>query len=398
MRNQGKNLTNVKTDNRSLVLKLLCTGQSQSRIEIAEKTGLSKMTISNIVQDLIDNHYIYEGYQNNVRKPGRKPVMLHVNEKTNRSIGIYISRSQLVVSLVSLKAKIVRSTSCTFSNIETENTLMRKMLTCIKEIVSDHELKEVLGIGVAVIGPIDIKKGILLSPLEFFGIKNFRLKEILSKKTGLSVTVNTDMNAAALAELWYGYGMTHDSFIYLGITHGVGSAIVIDGNLHLGGDGFAGEIGHMSIDHKGPSCSCGGRGCLEVYASMPVFLKKARDITQNSQDSVLAGIKFLTFKEIAEQAKNHDALAQRLMDEFIEQVGTALIGAVHLLDSTAIIIGHESALGGDWLASMLQDYINQRCMFRDILPVSVKISEFKDMGSIIGSAVLVLQPLFHRIP
>ncbi len=395
MNKKGRNLQDVKAENRTLVLKLICTGQCTSRMDISHKTGLSKMTITNIIQELIKEKLICEGEMLATNTVGRKPMLLYPDETSKRSIGVYISRDGIVISLLSLSARIIREINFDISKSDNSVKLLEKILAGIHTIMKSESKKRILGIGVACIGPLDAASGKILSPTDFYGIENVEIKKFLEDKTGWKVIVNNDMNAAALAEQLYGYGVGNDNFIYMGLTHGVGAGIIVNGKLYTGENGFGGELGHMCIKFDGPLCTCGNHGCLEVYASMTNFISKIRNDAIFEKHESITSITNLTFANIVEIAKAGDAFALKRVVDLIHNVAVALINTLHLLNSSKIFIGHESAQGGEWFAKQIQDYINRRLLFRDSPEVRVMISKFKELSPVAGSGVLVFDQVFQ---
>ena len=132
------------------------------------------------------------------------------------------------------------------------------------------------GIGVASSGVIEHGTGTVLFWPKVAGWKNVPLKEILEREHGLPVTVQDSTRAMAIAHRRFGGEKSLDNFVFVSVGMGIGSAIFIDGRLYLGHQGLAGELGHTTIDETGEPCSCGNRGCLEVFASGSAIINKVR--------------------------------------------------------------------------------------------------------------------------
>lgn len=394
MKNKGKNIKNVRDDNRSLILKLICTGQCASRIALSRRTGLSKMTVSNIVADLIKARWLIDGELLSNDSVGRNPVILLPDNNSRRVIGVYISRDKVTVSSITLQAQIFSSHGFPLGAGSTGKSLMDGVVQAIETVFEAEGRDTFVGIGVACIGPLDVDNGVLLSPPDFYGIEGIAIKQILEDRTGLPVILDNDMNAAALAELLYGKGCGCNNFIYLGITNGIGSGIILNGTLFSGSKGFGGEIGHVSIDYDGPVCSCGNKGCLEVYASMPILLDRVAEASAEAEGSLLHGRQDICFRDVVLAADADDRVATEIMDDFCSKVSTALLGAIHILNPDKIFIGHESAQGGDGFARRMEIKLNSRSLFRDHSPVSVQISGFGEISPVIGSGVLYLESFF----
>jgi predicted NBD/HSP70 family sugar kinase len=381
---KGNNQQDLKKQNRALVLKLICTGMCSSRPDIARQTGLTKMTVTNVINELILSGFIHEGEASEKTTVGRKAVYLHPTDENYFSIGVYLSRDFITFSLITLRADIVKKQTVDLDDNESRDTIIDKLFAGIDKIIGETGIEKILGIGVATIGPLDIEGGALLSPTDFNNINNIEFKKIIEEKTGLSVFVNNDMNAAALAELLYGKQSRSDNFIYLGITHGIGSGIVINGSLYTGESGFSGEIGHISINFDGPLCACGNKGCLEVYASIPNIVKTVRNQT---------GIEY-SFSQIVEYAKANKTSFTEIIDDLCFYIGIALANSINTLDSKIIYLGHDGALGGEYFASKIEEVLNSKILFRNSKHVAVEISSFMDQAPVVGSGVLVLNDLF----
>jgi predicted NBD/HSP70 family sugar kinase len=394
MRNKGRNIRHVRDDNRSLVLKLVCTGQCSSRIAVSRKTGLSKMTVSNIVTGLIRERWLQEGELLTNDNVGRNPVILRPDTESRRVIGVYISRDKVTVSSITLQAQISCSFTVPLNAASTARSLLDSILRSIKRIFDQEGKAAFAGIGVACIGPLDIGRGMLLSPPDFHGIENVPLRRFLEEKTGLPVRLDNDMNAAALAEMLYGKGIGCSDFLYIGLTNGIGSGVVLNGMLYTGAGGFAGELGHVSIDYNGPVCTCGNRGCLEVFASIPGLLQRAARESEADAAGALHGKRDIGFRDIVEAAEKQDPAASRIIKDVYAAVSTALTGAIHLLNPEQIFIGHESAQGGEVFARRLEEALNSRSLFGRNFPVRVSLSAFGDASPIIGSGVLFLETFF----
>jgi Transcriptional regulator/sugar kinase len=203
----GSNHQSTKTTNRALVLKMICTGRNFSRIDISRQTGLSKMSITNIVSELINEGYIIEkGIHQEAPSngsSGRKPVFLDINTEKYMVMGIYISRDYIHATLTNLKCENIIEAKCYFSPEETENSFIEKITSLMSSLLESMAGadKKILGIGVSCIGPLDLKNGIILDPPNFHELKRIRIKEILEEKSGYEVFINNDMNASALAEM-----------------------------------------------------------------------------------------------------------------------------------------------------------------------------------------------------
>ncbi len=396
---KGINHQSTKIRNRAIVLKLICTGTNVSRIDISRRTGLSKMSVTNIVNELIDNGYVTDKYGELKNDSiGRNPVLLRPDTNIYRVLGIYISRDNATAILSNLKCEVLCEMKCTFSFDESENTFIEKIRTLTAGILkSDKALeKKIIGIGISCIGPLEIKNGIILNPPNFHSIRSIPIKRLLEKEFGVPVSINNDMNASALAEKLYGKGRDMENFIYIGVTNGIGSGLVLNNILYEGAMGFAGEIGHTTVNFDGPKCACGNTGCLELYASIPEIVNQAKKSIALGMDSSLAGLSRIQWQDITEHARAGDRFALNLIERMCLYISIGIISMINMLDPQVIYLGHDIATAGDLVTWRLEKHIRDKTISRGYKNIPVEISTFGDKAPMLGSAAIVLDRLFSH--
>ena len=401
----GSNHHSTKIKNRALVLKLICTGSNVSRIDISRQTGLSKMSITNIVNELIDEGFVLEQAEqttparsNTAGAIGRKPVFLAPDTSKFLALGLYISRDYAIATLYNLKCKIVDERKCKFAFEESESSFTDKIKTLIHTILEGIPSgKKLLGIGVASIGPLDIHSGIILEPPNFHTLKSIPIKQILEKEYDCAVYADNDMNASALAEKLYGKATDIKNFAYVGVTNGIGAGIITDNLLFAGDMGFSGELGHTSIHYGGPKCACGNSGCLELYASIPEIVSQARNSITLGMDSSLAELEMIEWTDIVKHAEAGDKLALNLIDRLCLYISIGLVNLINLFDPRVIYLGHEIALAGSLVTERLQSHLADRTISSRYKSIPVEISAFGDKSPIIGSVAIVLDKLFSGV-
>jgi len=395
---RGSNHQSTKIQNRLMVLKMICTGTDVSRIEISRQTGLSKMSVSNIVTELIEEGYITDqaGQLKN-DSIGRNPISLEPNKEIYMVLGLYIARDYAVATLSNLKCDILFEAKCTFSFEESENSFIEKIKSLAASILYSDKItgKKIIGIGISCIGPLDIRNGIILEPPNFHSISSVHIQEHIKDEFGYEVYVNNDMNASALAEKLYGKGKNISNFVYVGITNGIGSGIIANNALFDGSMGFSGEIGHMTINFDGPKCACGNNGCLEIYASIPNIVEQARNSVAFGVDSTLEKYDVIEWKDIVQEAHSGDNLALNLIDRLCLYTSIGLVSLVNLYDPQVIYLGHDIALAGELVTTKLDAYINDKILSRRYKHIPVEISAFGENAPLIGSAAIVLDRLFY---
>jgi glucokinase len=217
-------------------------------------------------------------------------------------------------------------------------------------------------IGVAVPGPTDPFQGVLFSAPNIHAWVNIPLAKLLQERFGVPVVMGNDANLAALGEWKYGAGIGHHHVVYLTISTGIGSGIIIDDRLLLGTRGLAAELGHVTVLPEGPLCGCGQRGHLEALASGPSI---ARWVTEQISDGVptsLSQLTKITAKLVAEAARSGDALALQAFNRAGTFVGQSLADILHIFNPTIVIIGGGVAQSGALLMDPLRRAMKRHVM------------------------------------
>jgi len=342
------------------------------------------MSITYLTNELLEKKILFEnkntGNNGFTKNPaGRKTKLLTINPDSLYAIGIYIARDFLYFSISNIVGQIIDNEKIKLNEKTTKSYLFEIMEEQVQKLLDMHKNKNILGLGVASIGLVDIKKGALMSSTDFYGISDFNIKELLENRFNLPVFVVEDMKAACLAESFYGAARHFSDFIYLGITRGIGSGIIINDKLFEGTQGFSGEFGHTTLYSKGKKCDCGNTGCMELYLSVPVILKKS-------------GLD--TWEQFVLLCEND--VTNKYLTQFIRDLGTALVNIINIFGPQAIIIGHEGALMNRYFFEKLQIYVDECAITRKYTKVVVLPSMLNNMPYISTSAV-VFSYLFQGV-
>jgi glucokinase len=218
-------------------------------------------------------------------------------------------------------------------------------------------------VGIGCGGPLDRRRGLILSPPNLPGWDDFPVVEIVESKLQVPVVLDNDANASALGEHRRGAGRGLSDLVYVTISTGIGGGIILSGELFYGlGDG-AGEVGHIPVLlDGGPRCGCGARGCLESLCSGTSIARRARErLLAGGQSSLLSNhADGVTAKSVAEAAREGDPLAQDVWDETIRYLAHGLSSVVVTLAPEAIILGGGVASAGEQLLAPLRRRLSER--------------------------------------
>ena len=375
----GENIRKSSAHNRGLVLQLAATGEAVTRIELARHTGLTKMTISNIVAEFLERGLLQESEEELTPGCGRNPIRLEISGRAPKIVGLLIFRERLEAVLCDLRLEILRRSRWDFASL-TKESLISRSCALIDEVCQGED--RILGIGVASIGPVNIKEGMILNPPRFFGITGVPIVEELEKRYAWPVYMDHDSNSAAQAEKLFGVGKNVQDFLFLEVTNGIGSGIVSNGEVFHNSRGYAPEIGHISIHGNGELCSCGNRGCLELYAGANVVRDRLCGRLGIRAD-------FGTLCGMWQEKEVDSALRQ-----MAEDLSVALVSAVNLLQPELIVLGHEGIFLPERYVNYLEELVNRRKFVRDSQRTVVKKARFGMDAQLVGAAANVLAQVF----
>ncbi len=240
-----------------------------SRGDIASALHLSPATVTNITSQLIDRGLLYEAGEVDAASVGRRAILLEVDYTSAEVAGVKLSNAGITCAITNLNAEVSRTA---YRPVEQPTPEM--VVEIISELLSEMNATSVVALGISLPGMVgDDSLTVVHSPqLDW---QNVPIGQQLEKSLGVPVTVENDVNSLALAESWFGYGRTHESFLVVTLGRGVGLGIVLGGELYRGPRGGAGEFGHVLLDPQGPETRHAGRGTIEAYLSDGALLQAA---------------------------------------------------------------------------------------------------------------------------
>ncbi|MBN1559010.1 ROK family protein [candidate division KSB1 bacterium] len=251
--------------------------------------------------------------------------------------------------------------------------------------------RSIVAAGVGVAGLVDGKNGLLHQATNFPGWLDVPLTAKLADLLKLPVTMDNDANVAALGEYTFGAGRGFPHMMMVTLGTGVGAGLILGGQIYRGAHGAAGEFGHITIDVNGPRCACGRAGCVEAYVGSNGILRRLRELLSQFPDSSLARYDFgtLTPKEIHQEARAGDELAQLVFHDAGESLGYGLGTVVNLLDIQRIVLGGGVAAAGDFLIKSAQKILD-RVALSESDNFKIVQAELGELAGIVGAASLAM--------
>ncbi len=250
------------------------------------------------------------------------------------------------------------------------------------------EKSSLVGIGVGVPAPVN-EDGIVQKTANLgWGYKE--VKRELEELTGVPVKVGNDANVAALGEMWKGGGVGHKNLVMVTLGTGVGGGIIINGQILIGTNGAGGEIGHLKMNqNETECCGCGGKGCLEQYASATGIARLARKrLADNTEETVL-NVEKVSAKDVFDAVKAGDKVAIEVAKEFGTYLGYALANISALIDPSIYVIGGGVSKAGEVLFDYIKEPYMEKAFFAN-KNVEFALATLGNGAGIYGAAKLVL--------
>jgi glucokinase len=260
-------------------------------------------------------------------------------------------------------------------------------------VATVHEFQkqnaEISAVSLVVPGTVKVEEGAVVKAPNLPCLDGFHLGDALSSRLELPAILENDANAAAVGEMWQGAAVGCKTIICLTLGTGVGGGIILDGKLWRGVDGAAAEIGHMCVDpFGGVACTCGSRGCLEVFASATAIVRMTREASPRYPDSILQGKNDCTAEKIFEAGKEGDELALEIFRRMGVYLGIGLANLINILNPEMIVIGGGVVNGWDLFEKHMHQQVEERAF--PLLAARVKIVRAKcgDDAGLLGAARL----------
>ena len=384
-------LSSLREFNRLRIVDFLRTNGTASRAEVARRTGLSRSTVSTLVADLQRRGLVVEraGQFAGEGQPGRPAALLELDPSAAAAVGVDFDHDKVRVAVSDLSRIVLAEASAPYDVDHDAQGSLDLAAELVERILEETELDRdrLLGVGVALAGPIDQDTGALHPSDVLPGWAGVDVGKELETRLNTPAYVENDANLGALAEVTLGAGRNARFAAYVSISSGIGAGIIVDGRPYRGHRGTAGEIGHFVVDPQGPICRCGNRGCLETMASGPALLR----LVQASRDEEL------TVREMIELARDGDAGCRRAIADAGQVVGRVVAGLVNLFSPEMVVIGGDLGEAGDLLLDPLREAVRRDALPAATTELKVVAGELGERANLLGALALVLMQSEHEV-
>ncbi len=356
----GMNAKGISSINRGLILQYLATADHLlTRAELTSLTGLSKMTVSNIVNEFLATNLLQESIGRGAPLSRSNPALLEISPSAPKLLGIRIRHHSCVATLCDFHLNIL-STNTIAADLEKLSSSDDLLDILYRLIEPFSSANPIMAIGIGSIGPIvDPVTG--TAQYEFFS-DPVPLRSSIEARFHIPVYLEHTSNCSILAEQIYGFAKNYHDFAQLSMASSFSLGVVLNDHLPKSLIGFSQGISHMCIDPNGPQCYCGNRGCLETFTSVKIVQQAV------ARSSLIQ--REMTFAEICENSDNpaiHQILIHNLMDHLV----IAMTNAAQLLNPEVFFVADELIRLPDRYLAYLEQALNNRIISRNYRYIKV---------------------------
>lgn len=354
-----------RAHNLSLVRQTLHSAGAMSRADLSRTLGLTRVTVSDLVSDLLERGHVVELGQSDEIRPGKPSILVDINRQGLQVIGMDLAENSVLrAAVLDLDGNILERVERTIAS-ETGQDVVGQILELASETIR-RATATLLGIGVGTPGIVNEDGVVTTAPN--FEWKDVALRDLLQEHTGLPTLVSNDADAAVHADYTFGGGS--DDMVLVKIGRGVGSGLIVGGRRARGAHSAAGEVGHVTVGTDGGTiCKCGKTGCLETWMSVPSLERALAEAAASAAPEAAAGV---------------------VLREAGERLAIALAPVVGALDLAEVVLSGPLELLEGPLLDAVQQTLLERLLHQDPSPVSVRLAADSQDIVLRGAAVMVL--------
>lgn len=335
--------SSMRKENLNSIFECIRRFGPMTKKEIQEKTGLSWGTTSSFTSELLGKRYISENDMHSLSSVGRTPKLYDILGTDHLIIGLDINIEGLKAVIIDLKCKVLLSRSEMLISLE-RDTIIEQSKKLVIDIIEASQIarERFMGLGIALMGSVDIAKGISRYIQYFKNWENVNIKKIFEDEFGFSVFIDHDPNCMAIAEMCQDEAQELTNILFIRLSLGVGMSIIQNGSIFRGATGNAGEFGHTTYDPDGPLCTCGKKGCLEVSCSILGVLSRYQSIVSDKDDAISIGRitgDFGALHMISRAARSGDKRAKSCFEEAGTVLGLGISNLISLFNPECVILG-----------------------------------------------------------
>ncbi|MBU5593487.1 ROK family protein [Clostridium sp. MSJ-4] len=306
-------------------------------------------------------------------------------------IGIDLGGTKIAGAITDLEGNIIKENTLPTKAEEGEKSVLGRIIEVIQDLIisSGKTVDDIKAIGIGSPGPLDSKKGIIITTPNI-PFKNFDILTPIKEKFNVPAFLDNDANVAAIGEHMLGAGRNTENMIYVTVSTGVGGGAIINGRLYRGNTCNALEVGHTTLLPDGPRCNCGNYGCLEALSSGTAIAKRAKEAVESGRDTTLSHYETITSYEVFKEAAKGDSVARHIIDTSLEYLGIGIANIITSFDPEMIVIGGGVTKAGRIIFDRIQEVVGKRCF--EAMAASCKIvpAALGEKAGVMGAVALAM--------
>lgn len=349
-----------------------------TQVELAEATGLSQTTVSTIVKRLVALGVVETRV---TTRSGRRAQMVLLARRVGLAAGICISQRALRVVIGDFSHEVVAEQTMPLPFEHRADTTLDQAALLVVEMLErvGAGLEDLVGAGIALPAPVDTATGMVSVRGVMPGWDDIHVGHVMTKRLGRPVSVDNNANLGALGELTCGAGRPYRDFVYVCASYGTGAGIVINGLLHRGVGGTAGEIGHVQVASNGDICRCGNRGCLDTVVGATALVAPLRTTYGT-----------LTVHDVVRLAQEGEPGPARIVSDAGATIGSVVSSLGVAINPQCVIVGGDLAETGETFLGPLREAVGRGVLPNRVAPLAVLAAELGAQSEAIGALVLAL--------
>lgn len=380
----------LREHNLGLVLQRIASDGPASRAQLAQVTGLTKATVSSLVDDLVAGRLVVELGPEARGAVGRPGSALALNQNGLAGLGLEVNVDYLAVCVTDLAGEVrYRRTRTGDNRRQPPGRVLARAARMARTALEAAEAEGLAaaGLAIAVPGLVETEQGLLrIAPN--LGWRDVPVGEFFAGRFRLPVAVDNEANLAALGELWFGDHEDLSDFVHVSGEIGVGGGIVIGRELFRGVRGFAGEIGHVTVQPDGPPCRCGSHGCLEQLAGQEAILRAAG---LGDEPGTSMGDPGGSVAALVARARAGDPRTLQAIEAAGRALGIAIAATANLLDPGTVVLGGLYTPLEPWLRAPLAKELAARTIAQPWSPLRILPSRLGPDAAVRGAAGTVVR-------
>ncbi|MCP4311016.1 MAG: ROK family transcriptional regulator [Bacteroidetes bacterium] len=380
---------------KGIIRHLFLNGESTCN-DIAQHIRLSLPSVQASVNALVNEGVIEDKGQGN-STGGRRPNIYGLQKESFFLLCIDIGRFHVRLSILDSNMKLVSGITTHEIKFQDDISYLDRVCDYAVNLIEKTSIEKnsLVGIGLDMPGVIDSKKGINYS---YFFSPGETITQKFEKRLNLPVFLENDANVLALAEFWYGHARGKKNAVVFLLSWGIGLGLIMNGNLHNGSSGFAGEFSHIPVKENGTLCWCNKQGCLETVASATALSSLAKEGTKTGNTSSLfksidSNKEYIEPHLIIEAANQGDQFAVKILSEVGFELGKGISIIIQILNPEIIVLGGRMAAADQYIITPIKHALNSYCNPLLTKDLKIEITNLKEEAAVLGCGIAAINGL-----